>query len=301
MSKRGLGKGLGALIQATTIPEEEVRDPSIEIPVTIIVPNKFQPRRVFDGEALADLSQSIKQYGVVQPVIVRKTLTGYELVAGERRWRAAQMAGLTVIPAVIREYTDGEMTEIALIENLQRENLNPIEEALAYKQLMEEFGLTQEELARKISKSRSHIANLVRLLNLPSPLQDYVSRGTLSVGQVRPILALNSEELQVEAADMIIEEDLSSRDAEELVKRMASTPRTKRQQSQFDNREYFLIEVEDRLKMLLGTQVRIKQGKLKGKIEIEFITGEDLERIIETLDSFNQQNKSYDRKDTLIV
>ena len=300
MSKRGLGKGLGALIQSSAPTVEEFRDPSIEIPVAMIVPNKFQPRRVFDPEALADLSQSIKQYGIVQPVIVRKTISGYELVAGERRWRAAQMAGLSVVPAVIREYTDGEMTEIALIENLQRENLNPIEEALAYKRLMEEFGLTQEELARKISKSRSHIANMVRLLNLPPALQDHVSRGTLSIGQARPLLALGSEEVQNEAADMIIEEDLSSRDAEELVKRLAATPRGKRQQLQPVNQEYFLTEAEDRLKMLLGTSVKIKQGKLKSKIEIEFLTGEDLERIIEVFEGDNR-GQSYQRKDTLIV
>ena len=282
MSKRGLGKGLGALIQSSAPTVEEFRDPSIEIPVAMIVPNKFQPRRVFDPEALADLSQSIKQYGIVQPVIVRKTISGYELVAGERRWRAAQMAGLSVVPAVIREYTDGEMTEIALIENLQRENLNPIEEALAYKRLMEEFGLTQEELARKISKSRSHIANMVRLLNLPPALQDHVSRGTLSMGQARPILGLNSEELQIEAADIIIEDDLSARDAEELVKRLSTAPRVKRQ-AQPETREFFVVEAEDRLKMILGTQVRIKQGKLKSKIEIEFQNGEDLERIIESI------------------
>ncbi|WP_312515383.1 ParB/RepB/Spo0J family partition protein [Anaerospora sp.] len=282
MSKRGLGRGLDALIQTASTTNSEQLGPTTDIPVTIITPNKFQPRRVFDSEALADLAQSIKQYGVVQPIVVRKTLNGYELVAGERRWRASQLAGLKTIPAVIREYTDAEMTEIALIENLQREDLNPIEEAFAYKKLMEEFGLTQEEVARKIGRSRSHIANMVRLLNLTLVVQEHVSRGTLSMGQARPILSLESEELQIEAADIIIEEDLSARDAEELVKRLATTPRV-RKQVQPEKREFFLVEAEDRLKMILGTQVKIKPGKIKSKIEIEFYSGDDLERIIETL------------------
>ncbi len=282
MSKRGLGRGLDALIQTASTTNSEQLGPTTDIPVTIITPNKFQPRRVFDSEALADLAQSIKQYGVVQPIVVRKTLNGYELVAGERRWRASQLAGLKTIPAVIREYTDAEMTEIALIENLQREDLNPIEEAFAYKKLMEEFGLTQEEVARKIGRSRSHIANMVRMLNLTHVVQEHVSRGTLSMGQARPILSLESEELQIEAADIIIEEDLSARDAEELVKRLATTPRV-RKQVQPEKREFFLVEAEDRLKMILGTQVKIKPGKIKSKIEIEFYSGDDLERIIETL------------------
>lgn len=282
MSKRGLGRGLDALIQTASTPNGEHMDPTSDVPVTVITPNKFQPRRVFDSEALADLAQSIKQYGVVQPIVVRKTLNGYELVAGERRWRAAQMAGLKTIPAVIREYTDAEMTEIALIENLQREDLNPIEEAFAYKKLMEEFGLTQEEVARKIGRSRSHIANMVRLLNLTPVVQEHVSRGTLSMGQARPILSLENTDLQIEAAEIIIEEDLSARDAEELVKRLATTPRV-RKQVQPEKREFFLVEAEDRLKMILGTQVKIKPGKMKSKIEIEFYSGDDLERIIETL------------------
>lgn len=300
MSKRGLGRGLDALIQTTAVPAADFREPSTEVPVTMISPNKFQPRRVFEPEALADLSQSIQQYGVVQPIVVRKTLNGYELVAGERRWRAAQMAGFKSIPAVIREYTDAEMTEIALIENLQRQDLNPIEEAFAYKRLMEEFGLTQEEVARKIGRSRSHIANMVRLLNLASVVQDYVSRGTLSMGQARPILSLEGEDLQREAAELIIEEDLSARDAEELVKRLAAAPRVKKQ-IQPDNREIFVVEAEDRLKLLLGTQVKIKQGKIKSKIEIEFYTGDDLERIIEAFVTPQQQAAACKVRGALIV
>lgn len=279
MNKRGLGRGIASLITPVEATDNET--PS-HLSVKEIVPNKFQPRRVFDEEALNELAQSIKQYGVLQPIVVRKTMTGYELVAGERRWRAAQLAGLRMIPAVVREYTDGEMTEIALIENLQRENLNAIEEALAFKMLMEEFGLTQEEVARKIGRSRSMIANVVRLLNLHPLIQDHVSRGTLSMGQARPLLALENSEIQLEAAETIIEEDLSARDAEELVRRMQKAPRVKKA-AKPEKREIHLAEAEERLKMVLGTQVRIKPGKMRSRIEIEFYSPDDLDRIIEVL------------------
>lgn len=281
---RGLGKGLNALIP-TAVSADEPKT-SLMVSVKEIYPNKFQPRRIFEEEALAELAHSIKQYGILQPVVVRKTMQGYELVAGERRWRASQLAGLKEIPALLKEYTDGEMTEIALIENIQRENLNPVEEAFAYRRLMEEFGLTQEEVARKIGRSRSLIANTIRLLNLQPLIQDYVSRGTLSMGQARPLLALESAELQMEAAEMIIAEDLSARDAEELVKRLAITPKEKRSQVKEEQpQEFFVVEAQDRLKMILGTQVRIKPGKLKSKIEIEFYSQEDLDRIVEVLTS----------------
>lgn len=283
-SKRGLGRGLGALLETgPAVPAPMHSEPASEISVKDISPNKYQPRRIFEPEALAELADSIKQYGVVQPIVVRQTLNGYELVAGERRWRAAQQAGLKTIPAIVRDYNDGEMTEIALIENIQREDLNAIEEGQAYKRLMEDFGLTQEEVAKKIGRSRSHIANMVRLLNLAPVVQEHVSRGTLSMGQARPILALDNFDLQEEAAQIIIEEDLSAREAEELVKRLATAPRSKKQKEQEEKREFFLVEAEDRLKMILGTQVRIKTGKVKSKIEIEFYSGDDLERLIETL------------------
>lgn len=280
---RGLGRGLDALFSTAATETEEEKEQVSSIAVKEIVPNQFQPRRLFDEEALAELTQSIQQYGVLQPIVVRRTLKGYELVAGERRWRASQKAGLSVIPAVVREYTDSEMTEIALIENLQREDLNPIEEAVAYKMLMEKFGLTQEEVARKIGRSRSLIANTIRLLNLPPAVQEYVSRGTLSMGQARPLLALENLDLQLEAAEMIIEEDLSARDAEELIKRMGKTKHKPKTEVVEKDREIFVVEAEDRLKLILGTQVKIKPGKLKSKIEIEFYSADDLDRIIETL------------------
>ena len=277
---RGLGRGLEALIP--TMSEQEVVK---ELLITDIVANKYQPRNEFNEEALEELAESINQYGLLQPVIVRKVLNGYELIAGERRWRAAQKNGAKTIPAIVREYSDIETTEIALIENLQRENLNAIEEAGAYQRLVNEFGLTQEELAKKIGRSRSHIANFIRLLNLPEIVQEYVSRGTLTMGQVRPLLTLESKDLQIEAAEYIIAEDLSARDAEKLVKKLMKDPQVL--QEELEEEEYkediFVVEAEDILKMALGTKVKIKPGKKKSKIEIEFYSADDLERLVEVL------------------
>ena len=277
---RGLGRGLEALIP--TMSEQEVVK---ELLITDIVANKYQPRNEFNEEALEELAESINQYGLLQPVIVRKVLNGYELIAGERRWRAAQKNGAKTIPAIVREYSDIETTEIALIENLQRENLNAIEEAGAYQRLVNEFGLTQEELAKKIGRSRSHIANFIRLLNLPEIVQEYVSRGTLTMGQVRPLLTLESEDLQIEAAEYIIAEDLSARDAEKLVKKLMKDPQVL--QEELEEEEYkediFVVEAEDVLKMALRTKVKIKPGKKKSKIEIEFYSADDLERLVEVL------------------
>ena len=287
MSKRGLGRGLDALFAAPDAaqPVADTNEPVNELAIKDITPNLHQPRRDFDEEALAELAQSIKQHGVIQPVVVRKTLSGYELVAGERRWRASQIAGLKIIPAVVREYSDAEMMEIALIENLQRRDLNAIEEAMAFRSLMEEFGLTQEEVAQRIGRSRSMIANTVRLLKLHPEVQNFVSRGTLNMGQARPLLALENPELQLEAANQIMEEDLSARDAEELVRRLAARRPVKpaEPKQEIPEEQFFMNEFEDRLKILLGTQVKIKPGKLKSKIEIEYYSNEDLERIMEML------------------
>lgn len=281
-TQRGLGRGLDALFSGGSNGEEQ---PIINnIPIEKISPNKFQPRRVFDPEALTELSNSIIQYGILQPIVLRKVFNGYEIVAGERRWRASQQAGLHEIPAIVKEYTDNEMTEIALIENIQREDLNAIEEALAYRRLMNELSLTQEEVGRKVGKSRSLIANMVRLLHLDPMVQEYVSRGTLSIGQARPLLALETSELQLEAAEIIIEEDLSARGAEELVKRLNEIPKpAKDTVKTTDDKGIFVIEAEDRLKLILGTQVKIKPGKLKSKIEIEFYSPEDFDRILDIL------------------
>lgn len=274
----GLGRGLDALFQNAAA--EEVRT----VPVGKITPNRFQPRTHFDEDALAELAESVRQYGVLQPIVVRRTMTGYELVAGERRWRASKQAGLKEIPAVVRDYTDGEMTEIALIENLQRENLNPIEEGEAYKRLMGEFGLTQEEVARKIGRSRSLIANTLRLLNLPAPVQQHVSLGLLTTGQARPLLALPTAALQEEAAQTILEQELSARDAEEWVRRlMAGQEQRQPRQKEETPPDIFWQDAAERLQAQLGTKVRIKPGKLKSKIEIEFYSPDDLERLLELM------------------
>lgn len=285
---RGLGKGLDALIRTAGSDYDTQKDENekvLVLSVSEITANQFQPRKEFDEEALEELMHSVKQYGVLQPVLVRRVRTGYELIAGERRLRACKLAGLKTIPAIVREYSDAEMTEIALIENLQREDLSAIEEAMAYSKLLNEFGLTQEELAKKVGRSRSHIANFIRLLSLPDIIQQYVSRGTLSMGQARPLITLENEELQIEAAEHIIAEDLSARATEDFVRKLAATPRMLEEKEEIlpKSKEIFVVEAEDRLKLLLGTQVKIKPGKVKSKIEIEFYSADDLDRIVETL------------------
>lgn len=279
MSKKALGKGVQAIFQSMPALEPQQDESVIEITVSDIYPNPFQPRKSFDQEKLDELASSIQQYGVIQPVVVRRTTKGYELVAGERRWRAAQMAGLKVIPVVIRDYSDSEMMEIALIENLQRENLNPIEEGLSYRRLIEDFGLTQEEVAKKLGRSRSLIANTIRLLQLPPQIQEYVSRGTLTMGHAKALLSLPDSQTQWEVANRVIEEDLNVRDIEDIVRKVCN--KTKKTVKREANREIALIEAEERLKCFFGTQVKIKPGKLKGKIEIEYYNQEDLERILE--------------------
>lgn len=297
MNKKGLGKGLDALFNSPAASDNEN---VIDILIDEIFPNKFQPRVIFDDEKLQELAHSIKQYGILQPIVVRRNMSGYEIVAGERRWRAAKLLGLKHIPAVIREYSDAEMTEIALIENIQRQNLNVIEEAQAYKRLIEEFGLTQEEVALRIGRSRSFITNTIRLLNLCSKVQEYVSRETLTMGQVRPLLMLD-EQLQIEAAEIIIEEGLSARDCEELVRRLTKGKKEKPADVTYtQNQDIFITEAEDRLKLILGTQVRIKPGKLKNKIEIEYYSDEDLNRIMEII-NIQQSTTSLSKKNMNII
>ena len=281
MSKRslGLGRGLDALISGSS--GGDGRELTTDIPATMISPNRFQPRQVFDEEALEELAQSIRLHGVVQPLIVRKIINGYELVAGERRWRAAQMAGLKSLPAVIRDYNDAEVTEIALIENLQREDLNPIEEATAYKRLMEEFNLTQDEVARKIGRSRPHIANLLRLLNLAPQIQEYVSRETLTMGQVRPLLALPDYDEQLKMAKLIIDKDLTARAVEEMVKGGVNAPKEKKEEDR--PRGELVTRAEQQLNVRLGVPVKIAQGKRKSKIVIEYTNEDDFARIMSIL------------------
>ena len=292
----GLGKGLGALLKNREITP--ANDQGQEIAADEIRANRYQPRQNFDEAALEDLSESIRQYGILQPLIVRRLPEkGYELIAGERRLRAARKAGLEKVPALVREYNDAEISEIALIENIQRENLNIIEEAEAYAFLMQNFQLTQEMLAKKVGRSRPHIANSLRLLELAEPVQDKLVAGELLMGQARPLLALKDEALQIKAAEHILAEHLSSRQAEELVRRLLDAPAyldaeesgpedesAEAQETQEAQQDAFYQDAVGRLNEYLGTKVRIRPGKKKSRIEIEFYSEDDLERLLELLE-----------------
>jgi len=282
MNKRagGLGRGLDAIFQSNPKSDEPVNT----VRLTELRPNPYQPRRVFDEDKLAELAQSIKEHGIIQPIIVRTAVRGYEIVAGERRWRAAKEAGLTDIPIVVRNFTDEEMNEIALIENLQREDLNPIEIAEAYLSLMEKFDLTQDTLAKKVGQSRSHVANTLRLLNLPGEIREHVSRGTLSMGHARAILGLTDKQLQIQVAEKAIDEELSVREVEHLVNRLQNlTSQTPREPKKAAKPHPIIKQYEEEFRSRLGTGVKIHQGKKRGKIEIEYFSTDDLERILSLL------------------
>ncbi|MFZ5945028.1 MAG: ParB/RepB/Spo0J family partition protein [Bacillota bacterium] len=286
MNKRGLGKGLGALIPSSnTAQYDPDKDTISEIYIEEIVPNTFQPRKHFDPDKLAELAVSIKEHGVLQPVIVRPREEGYELVVGERRLRACKQLGLEKIPAVIRTLTDQNMTEIALIENIQRHNLNPVEEARAYKRLIEEFGLTQDELAKRVGKSRPFIANFLRILHLPESILDMLSTGVITVGHARPILAIENSSQQIHLAQEIAEKSLSVRETEDLIKKSLKRP-TKREKNAKDKSfTPILNDIQERLRNKFSTKISIKDDGKKGKIEIEYYNYDELQRIIEILDS----------------
>lgn len=259
-----------------------------------ILPNPFQPRQDFSADEMIELTTSIKEYGIIEPLIVRiNNQDKFELIAGERRLRAAQMAGLTEVPVILKDYDDKKTAQIALIENLQRSNLNAIEEAHAYKSLTEKFSMTQDEVARKVGKSRSHIANFMRLLKLTKPIQELISIGKLNMGQAKPLLAIEDEKLQQKAANLVIEKELSARKTEELVKKILKndTSMLDEKPEQEDTKIY-LRDVAEQLKQILGTNVSISQGKKKSRIEIEFYSDEDLDRIIELLLSKQKNNTS---------
>ncbi|MFY0546286.1 ParB/RepB/Spo0J family partition protein [Brevibacillus sp. H7] len=275
---RGLGKGLGALITSNLLDEGEQVS---EISVSEIRPNPYQPRKEFDAAAIEELSQSIKEHGIIQPLIVRKSIKGYELVAGERRLRAAKVAGLKKVPVVVKAYTDQQLMEIALIENLQRENLNPIEEAEAYEKLMEHYSYTQEELAQKIGKSRPHVANILRLLQLPDKIRKFVSNSALSMGHARALLPVEKEDLQLQLANDVVKKGLSVRQLEELVKQLNVSRETNKKKAV--KKEPLLSQMEERLRIRFGTSVKIKKGSKRGKIEIDFYSNDDLQRILDIL------------------
>jgi len=280
MSKRGLGKGLSALIPV----EEKDLENKKEIEIKKIYPNKNQPRKDFDQEKLKELADSIKQHGILQPVILRKkdNEDTYELVAGERRWRAAKIAGIQTIPAIVKELSDTDVMEIALIENLQREDLNPLEEAEAYKKLLDEFGLTQEELSKRVGKSRSKIANTVRLLNLENEIKLLISKDQITAGHARALLAIEDTEERLKLAKRIVDENLSVRQTEEAAKTKAERQkRKKKEKEKFINPVF--VDITEKLQRKLGTRVKLKGDEKRGKIEIEFYSEDELERILEAL------------------
>ncbi|MFO7151996.1 MAG: ParB/RepB/Spo0J family partition protein [Bacillota bacterium] len=253
-----------------------------EIEIDKIRPNDRQPRKNFDEEKIKELASSIKEHGVLQPVILRKISGGYELVAGERRWRAAKLAGIKKIPAVVKDLTDAEVMQIALIENLQREDLTPLEEALAYKKLMEEFGMTQEELATRIGKSRSQIANTVRLLNLEEEIQEMINQGKITAGHARALLSVPDAKERIKLAKRIAEENYSVRETEEMTK-VLSVKAGRGAGKKKEEINPALIHVTEQLQKALGTKVKIKGSEKRGKIEIDFYSEDELERIIEII------------------
>ncbi len=255
-----------------------------EIPLEKIRANRCQPRQDFDESALEELKESIMQHGVLQPILVRRlpALDGYEIVAGERRFRAAKLAKLVTVPAIVRSLNDAASTVIALIENLQREDLNAVEEARAYQNLLQNFSLTQEALAERVGRSRSHITNMLRILKLDPYVQEYLANGSLTMGQVRPLVVLTDDELQKEAADIIMAHEYSARQVEELIKRMQKTA-TKSDGKKQEEQAVFLQEAEDKLKIFFGTQVRIRTRGKKKRIEIDFSSEDELNSIIESL------------------
>ncbi|HHT87625.1 MAG TPA: ParB/RepB/Spo0J family partition protein [Clostridiales bacterium] len=286
--KRGLGKGLDIMIperiSETDAKEENVSRETL-LPIRDIEPNKTQPRQMFDDESLQELADSIKQYGVIQPIIVRKTDNRYEIIAGERRWRAARLAGLKEVPVIIKEYNRQEVLEIALIENIQREDLNPIEEALAYQKLIQEHNLKQEELAERVSKSRVAVTNALRLLKLDERVQQMLIDNKLSSGHARALLSIEDADVQYDAACKVSDKGLSVRDTEKLVKQMLKTKRVKETAVTEEN-SFIYRDLEERLKNIMGTKVSInRKQKGRGKIEIEYYSDDDLERIMDLFNS----------------
>lgn len=284
---KGLGKGLDAFFPSMQPEKEEVVK---EVSVKELRPNPYQPRKVFDKEAIEELKNSILEHGILQPIIVRKSIKGYEIVVGERRYRAAKEAKLEKVPVVIRELTEQQMMELAVLENLQREDLSPIEEASAYQLLMEKLSITQEQLAKRLGKSRPHIANHIRLLSLPPKIQELISDGKISMGHGRALLGLRQKEKIALLVEKILKEGLNVRQLEQLIQNInENVSRETKKPKQEKN--VFIRTQESYLRERFGTTVNIKQNKNKdkGKIEIEFFSKDDLERILELLES-NQQS-----------
>jgi ParB family chromosome partitioning protein len=281
MSKR-LGKGLDALITSLHIDES---DKIIQIPLSQLRANPYQPRKHFNEDSIKELAESIKEHGVIQPIIVRKVLKGFEIIAGERRYRASQVCGMATIPAVERNFSDQQVMEIALIENVQREDLNAMEIAVSYQAIIDQFSLTQEELSAKVGKSRSHIANFLRLLLLPEAIKQYVSRGTLSMGHARAIVGVKDDKLKKELAETAISKQWSVRDLEEEIKKLEELPGKEKEtgKKKEKNRDPHINQAEEQLRDLYRTTVKIKQQNNRGKIELVYYSKEDLNRLLELL------------------
>lgn len=295
VKRNGLGKGLDSLIpnkteknvkteKKTEQKNEESQSSSGEILVKInqVEPNREQPRKEFDEDSLMELADSIKQFGILQPLLVQKRKDYYEIIAGERRWRAAKMAGIKEVPIIIREYTDQEIVEISLIENIQRENLNPIEEAMAYKRLLEEFHLKQDEVAERVSKSRTAVTNSMRLLKLSPRVQQMIVDDMISTGHARALLAIDDEEQQYQLANRIFDEKLSVRETEKLVKALKNPKKEIKKQK--PEHTFVYDNIEEQMKNIIGTKVSVNpKANGKGKIEIEYYSEEELERIYDLI------------------
>ncbi|MEK4014593.1 ParB/RepB/Spo0J family partition protein [Peribacillus sp. FSL M8-0224] len=282
---KGLGKGLNALLfNGGEISKDEIVR---EIKLRELRPNPYQPRKSFRLEAIEELKQSIMEHGILQPIIARKSIKGYEIVAGERRYRAAKEAGLETVPVVVRELSEQQMMELAILENLQREDLNPIEEAAAYQTLLEKLEFTQEQLANRLGKSRPHIANHVRLLSLPEGIRRYISDGEISMGHGRALLGLKKKEMLKPVADKILKEGMNVRQLEQYIHQLNDTVSRETKPKKQEKKDIFIKQRETSLRERLGTSVTIKQSKKKGKIEIEFFSKEDLERILNLIDQEN--------------
>ena len=295
VKRNGLGKGLDSLIpnktektvkteKKTEQKNEESQNSSGEILVKInqVEPNREQPRKEFDEDSLMELADSIKQFGILQPLLVQKRKDYYEIIAGERRWRAAKIAGIKEVPIIIRDYTDQEIVEISLIENIQRENLNPIEEAMAYKRLLEEFHLKQDEVAERVSKSRTAVTNSMRLLKLSPRVQQMIVDDMISTGHARALLAIDDEEQQYQLANRIFDEKLSVRETEKLVKALKNPKKEVKKQK--PEHTFVYDNIEEQMKNIIGTKVSVNpKANGKGKIEIEYYSEEELERIYDLI------------------
>lgn len=279
IKKSALGKGLASLIPEDNF--EEDGSSILKVSINSIKPNEEQPRKYFDPEKIAELAESIKEHGIIQPIVLKKEGNYYTIIAGERRWRAAKTIGLKEVPAVIMDLSDKQVLEVSLIENIIREDLNPIEEALAYKKLLKDFELTQEEVSKKVSKSRSAIANCMRLLNLDERVQEYLIDGVISEGHGRAILGVDHKDLQYEIAQKVIDEDLNVRQTEKLIKNMSNNKPKKENKSLVNP---YIKDITEKLEGYFNTKVTLNtKSKDKGKIEIEYYSEDDLQRILELL------------------